>query len=268
MLDLKQILDQYPPMLRQHDNSLLREYLQYQILNIIYQSKLATKLVFLGGTALRIVYNNQRFSEDLDLDFDNLGLSQQELSSLETIIAKKLALKGLNAETNIAGKQGFRLKIRFLDILYQLKLSPHKQEKIIINVDITPQNFNYEPNRLIIQKFDIKTPIIVVPPSLLLSQKIYAISNRPRLLGRDFFDILHLYNQRVEPDWKYLKQKLDIDDLTTLKQYLHDVAKKANFKQLAQSISAFVFRSEDENKLLDFIKLTDVYLLNLTETQK
>ena len=266
MLDLKQILDQYPPALRQHDNSLLREYLQYQILNIIYQSKLATKLVFLGGTALRIVYNSQRFSEDLD--FDNLGLNTEELSSLETIIPKKLALKGLNVEIKPGGKQAFRLKVRFPDILYQLNLSPHKREKIAIHIDITPQNFNYEPNRLIMEKFDVKIPIIVVSPSLLLSQKIYTISNRPRQLGRDFFDILYLYDQKIEPDWQYLKQRLDIDNLTTLKRYLHSVAEKADLKQLVQHISSLAFDLGNKNRLLDFVKLTDDYLSNLAKKQK
>jgi predicted nucleotidyltransferase component of viral defense system len=39
----------------------------------VFESKFASKLVFIGGIYLRIVHQNQRFSEDID--FDNFGLS-------------------------------------------------------------------------------------------------------------------------------------------------------------------------------------------------
>ena len=41
-----------------------RDYLQYLLLSLIYVRSQA--LVFMGGTALRIVYQVGRFSEDLD----------------------------------------------------------------------------------------------------------------------------------------------------------------------------------------------------------
>ena len=72
MLNLEQIQEFYPEHLRPFRNFLLREYLQHKILNIVYNSESGRKMVFMGGTALRLTLNNQRFSEDLD--FDNLGL--------------------------------------------------------------------------------------------------------------------------------------------------------------------------------------------------
>jgi predicted nucleotidyltransferase component of viral defense system len=64
MLTLSQIEQQYEEQLRPFKRALLREYLQCKILEIIAASEYATKLSFLGGTALRIIYNNTRFSED------------------------------------------------------------------------------------------------------------------------------------------------------------------------------------------------------------
>ena len=51
----------------------LVEYLQSEILSILYNSKYGRHLSFLGGTCLRFVYGIERFSEDLDFDLINPG---------------------------------------------------------------------------------------------------------------------------------------------------------------------------------------------------
>jgi predicted nucleotidyltransferase component of viral defense system len=73
MLSLDQIKEYYPENLKGFERFMLREYLQYKILEVLFDSKYANKFVFIGGTALRIVHNNERFSEDLD--FDNFDVS-------------------------------------------------------------------------------------------------------------------------------------------------------------------------------------------------
>ena len=62
MLSLKEIKTFYPESLRPFERFILREYLQYKILEIIFESPFANKLAFLGGTCLRIIYDNSRFS--------------------------------------------------------------------------------------------------------------------------------------------------------------------------------------------------------------
>lgn len=74
MLELNQIESYYPEHLRVFKKNILREYLQYKILEIIYDSKFTVNLVFMGGTAIRIIHGGSRFSEDLD--FDNINLIQ------------------------------------------------------------------------------------------------------------------------------------------------------------------------------------------------
>ena len=73
MLDFEQIKKQYSPQLQGFQRAILREYLQYKILQAVFESKQASRLSFLGGTALRIIHRNTRFSEDNGLD--NFGLS-------------------------------------------------------------------------------------------------------------------------------------------------------------------------------------------------
>jgi hypothetical protein len=62
MLDLAQIESYYPEPLRTFKRNLLREYLQYKVLEIIYDSKAGSRLAFIGGTAIHIIHGAPRFS--------------------------------------------------------------------------------------------------------------------------------------------------------------------------------------------------------------
>lgn len=57
--------------------NLVREYAQHLFLAELYQLPGSEKLLFKGGTALRIIYNSPRFSEDLD--FSLFGVSSNEI---------------------------------------------------------------------------------------------------------------------------------------------------------------------------------------------
>ncbi len=60
----------------------LREYLHHVILRELFEQNALDELVFHGGTALRILYDLRRFSEDLDFHlkekslFDLKGIAQ------------------------------------------------------------------------------------------------------------------------------------------------------------------------------------------------
>jgi predicted nucleotidyltransferase component of viral defense system len=92
MLSLNQIQRFYHPSLHGFGSFLLRQYLQYKILEIIFESSYASRLCFLGGTCLRIIHGNMRFSEDLD--FDNFQLSEDEFSAIGSLVKSKLTLQG------------------------------------------------------------------------------------------------------------------------------------------------------------------------------
>ena len=46
--------------------NIIREYCQHLFLSYFYQKRKSEQIYFKGGTALRIIYNSPRFSEDLD----------------------------------------------------------------------------------------------------------------------------------------------------------------------------------------------------------
>ncbi|MCL6087015.1 MAG: nucleotidyl transferase AbiEii/AbiGii toxin family protein, partial [Actinobacteria bacterium] len=105
MLELEQIESFYPENLRSFKKNILREYFQYKILDIIFNSTFSSKLVFMGGTALRLIYGNKRFSEDLD--FDNLGIDFSDFEELSRIIKKRISLEGYKVEASVKKKNAF-----------------------------------------------------------------------------------------------------------------------------------------------------------------
>lgn len=250
MIDLSQIQTEYPEALRAHQGSILKEYLQYKILQSIYETKYANSLIFLGGTALRIIYGNTRFSEDLD--FDNLNLSAEEFQDLGQIIKKDLELEGLDVELDVKTKQAYRIKIRIPKILYETGLASMAEHKILIQVDTVPQNFEYQPDKPLLNKFDVFTQINAVPKDLLLAQKIFACLNRSRIMGRDFFDIVFLYGIGAQPDYEYLTKNIHVTDAGELKEYLLENTKTLDFEQLARDVEPFLFHPRDRRKVTLF----------------
>lgn len=242
MITLDQILAQYPENLRPFKESILKEYLQYKILNSIFNSEYANKLAFLGGTALRIVYGSTRFSEDLD--FDNFALSKHEFINLSKIIQRDLTLEGLEVEIKIVTGNAYRIKIRIPNLLFDSGLA--------IQVDTVPQNFKYIPDKPLLNKFDVFTQINVVPKNLLLAQKIFAAVNRKRTMGRDFFDIVFLYGIGAKPDFAYLKKNIGVGNQKNLKKYLLKKTASLNFKNLAHDVKPLLFDPRDEKKVLLF----------------
>ena len=57
--------------------NIAREYAQHLFLSGFYQQRGTHPVMFKGGTALRIVYNSPRFSEDLD--FSGFGVRVSEI---------------------------------------------------------------------------------------------------------------------------------------------------------------------------------------------
>jgi len=246
MLELRHIESFYPEHLRHFKRNILREYLQYKILAVIFGGKYAAKLVFMGGTAIHIVHGAGRFSEDLD--FDNRGLTQDDFRALTKLIARKLSLEGFKVDTGTSFKAAFSADIKIMGLLYEMGLSGYKEEKVLVKIDAEPQVFKYLPQRVILNKFDVAVGIGVVPEDILLAQKFYAILKRKRAMGRDFYDVMFLAG-KAKPDFEYLKFKAGIVDAQGLKQALQERCAKLDFKQLANDAAPLVFIPGDARKI-------------------
>ncbi len=254
MLSITEIERFYPENQRPFKRNILREYLQYQILQIIFDSKSAAKLAFMGGTCLRICFGTNRFSEDLD--FDNFGLSIDEFDALAGIVAKKLEDDGYIVEIKTVHKGAFRCYIRIPRLLFDNKLSGYQEERILIQLDTEAQGFQYQAESFIMNKFDIVTRIFHTPKEILLSQKLWAILNRKTLKGRDIYDAMFLFSL-TKPDYAYLEIKAGIINNKALTARIEERLNNVDLKQLDKDIQPFLINPSEHRKdelFLDYVR--------------
>ena len=248
MLSIDELKKNYPN-LPGFEKNILREYLQYKILDIIFKSDFGRKMSFLGGTAIKICYGSSRFSEDLD--FDNFKLSKKEFEEMLKLIKKELNYEGYSVETRNVYKGAFRSYIKFSNILYDNKLSSSKDEKILIQIDTAPHNFKYDSDNFLLQKFDVFRNINLTPIDIILSQKISAIFGRKRAKGRDFYDTIYLMG-RTDFNFNYLEAKNNIRSKEELKKKLLSKTAEFNFNELAKDVLPFLINPDHRERVLNF----------------
>ncbi len=115
--------------------NIVRENLEMEILESLSKSDLSHRIIFYGGTSIRLVYGGQRFSEDLDFIFEKQNkndykeLEQALLSVskanegvlLEEVHDKRNTLFGLVHISNPLLKHSIRIKI-------EISKKQHKQK--------------------------------------------------------------------------------------------------------------------------------------------
>ena len=249
MLEFKQIESFYPKQLWPFKKSLLREYLQYKILEAIFESTVGNKLTFMGGTCIHMVHGSPRFSEDLD--FDNPGIDRHDFEALTLKVKRILKLQGYTVELKNTYQNAFRSYLRFPGLMHDCGISGHRDEKLLIQIDTESQGAQYKPDKFILNKFDVFSRINIVPVDILVAQKIFCIFNRSRPMGRDFFDVVFLLG-KSGINFDYLTQKLSIGNKAELRNRLLMQCAKLDFKRLAKDLEPFVYSKKEVSRVLMF----------------
>jgi predicted nucleotidyltransferase component of viral defense system len=234
-----------------HFDYMLKEYFHYRMLDVIFSGEYASKLSFIGGTNLRILYHIQRFSEDLD--FDCFNLSKEEFISLTDQVIDRLRQEGINVEADDKEKDqkliAFRRNIVFPRLLFDFGFTGHQEKKLLIKIECEPHHYTYEPVKPIIQKFNVFTQIFAPSPDILLSMKTGAVLERGK--GRDFYDFIFL-SGFTEPDFGYLEKKFGIINHAQLYERILESCKKTNFKLKSRDFEKLVFDPAETKKVLLF----------------
>ena len=134
-------------------------------------------------------------------------------------------------------------------MLYPQGISQIRDEKLLIQIDTQAQEFEYPKERFILNRFGVLTELPVTPMSVILSQKCYAILNRPRNKGRDFFDVVYLLSRNIKPDYAYLEQKLGITTAEELKQRVLEQWATLNVQGQIDDVQGFLFNKRDEKTI-------------------
>jgi predicted nucleotidyltransferase component of viral defense system len=179
-----------------------RDYLQHLMLWQLYSR--TQRLIFKGGTALRVVYGGVRYSEDLDFN------GPDEITALQVMwqeVVAGLTDFGIGAEirNDWVSEVGYSFDVSFRGPLYD----GQDRSKGKVRVDINRRPEKVETRReLATSEYDDVRPFVVTVLTLehLLAEKVRAMLVRGK--PRDLYDIWLLLRQGVEPDTALIESKL------------------------------------------------------------
>jgi len=253
MIDLKQIKGYFPAEFGQNtafQKYMVKEYIQLMVLDWLSTSPYAGKIVFIGGTNLRLVKGIDRFSEDLD--FDCKDFSQDDFTKMTDEILTFLQRSGLRAETRDKNNDrltAFRRNLYFPELLYELGLSGYKEERFLIKVESQDQGFAYKPAIVNIKRAGFFFPFPVPPDPVLCAMKLSALLTRQK--GRDFYDAMFLLGL-TEPDYDYLAIKQNISNREELKRALLETVEKIDLKKKYRDFEHLLFNKVNAERVLRF----------------
>ncbi len=252
MLTLKQILS-YTSSTHITKN-ILTEYYQHELLASLFAQKHSEEYSFIGGTAIRICYGGERFSEDLDFDATTLDNFDELLEAT----TKHMVAKGFILESRLIHKGAYHCYLKFPGVLKEFGISGYSEEKLLIKIDATTCK-SFISTSHIINKYGVFETIKVAPASTILSKKLLTIGERKRPKGRDLYDVVYLWGLS-QPDSDYLKLVGGI----SLKDQLHKLIKYVgtlDLSDLAKDLSPFLVNPTDIKRVTQFKKFLQSKLI-------
>lgn len=257
---LEQMLSKYKTNTVDEKKNALKEIVQEVALCGLSRAGFFKEAAFYGGTALRIFYGLDRFSEDLDFSLikpnENFELKRY-FSSLE----KELAALGLQFSIEEKQKaQDSAIKSAFLKgntkehilSVYGSNLNINANEviKIKFEIDTEPPAFATFENkyRLLPSPYQVK---LYDTPSL-FAGKLHAVicrSWKNRIKGRDLYDYVFYLAHNASVNLAHLRARLedsgilnteDTFGLDELKSMLNNRFETIDFEQAKQDVLPFI----------------------------
>ena len=253
MIDLQYIRNFYPVSINQNsrfDRLMLKECLQLLILEYLETSQFAPRLTFIGGTCLRHVYGIDRFSEDLD--FECKQLTEVDFMAMTDDVISYLKRNGVKAEPRDRANprlSAFRRNIFFPELLFDLNLTGHRNERLLVKVEAQDQSVDYEPKIATINKLGFTFLMRCAPADVLCSMKIAALLSRSK--GRDFYDLMFL-SSFTKPNYQFLEKMCGITNGTELKVALQELHEKTDLNHKLHDFEHLVIKDHQADSILLF----------------
>lgn len=265
---IEEIISTYKPSTIEETKVIIREIVQSIVLIGLSRSNFFKIASFYGGTALRIFYNLNRYSEDLDFTLNEVNddfsitpyiskIQETALSyGLNLEISSKIKTANTPIESVFAKQNTYQTFIN-LKINSKMVATLHKDEniKVKLEIDCHPAiGFKTENKWLDMLEF---APVVVLDEPSLFAGKIHAIlcrNYKNTVKGRDYYDFLFYVKNRIKPNMNYLKNKLvesgkikeDIDfNIDVLKAMLKQRFESTDFEQVKKDAMRFAFKNED-----------------------
>lgn len=260
---VKQMLEAYHGETMYDRKNAMKEIMQEIVLCGLSRAGFFKKAAFYGGTALRIFYGLDRFSEDLDFSLEVPDLNF-DLAEYFPVLEKEVRSFGLNVEISEKAKtKDSHIRSAFLKgntrehLLYFYADEPDAGKvtrteivKIKFEVDINPPQY---------AAFEHKYRLLPVPyevklydmPSL-FAGKVHAVlarSWRNRIKGRDLYDYVFYLSRDVAVNLPHLRERLidsgyiqkeDPCSLEDVKRMLCTRFDEIDYSQARQDVEPFI----------------------------
>ena len=245
----------------------LNEIVQEIALLGLYRGGFFAKAAFYGGTALRIFYGLDRFSEDLD--FSLLKSDKTfDLSSFTQIVQDELGAYGLAMTVQEKIKKndspvksafikgGTQIHIMKIASVQPPVTGIHPQEQLRIKLEVDTQP---PPGATFEMKYQLRPvpySVRLYTPSSLLAGKMHALlcrSWKTRVKGRDFYDYVWFLSKSIPVNIMHLTERmkqtghLPADAVLTekdLKSRLRNRFASVDFNQAKKDVLPFIKNSE------------------------
>ncbi len=180
--------------------NIVREYFQHVFLGELYTVPDAEKLLFKGGTALRIVYGSPRFSEDLD--FSLFGVAHNEIKLfVEGLFVHVLAEM---ARADIKVELGDKIGVTSGEYFGVATFRMFEYPPVGVEINVSSRNGRSAVGEVdsIANDFVPTYTIIHLPQTEIVEEKIFdALVKRKK--PRDFYDLYIMMRKgMVSPEQK------------------------------------------------------------------
>ena len=245
----------------------LREIMHEIALLGLWRSKFFEYAAFYGGTAMRVLYGLDRFSEDLDFSLLK-PMSGFDLAKYLAALQKELEAFGFDVRTeqrNKAVKSAVQSAFLKADTLNQLLVIETAEEilnevprgqvlKIKLEVDTDPPPGFSTETKYLLQPIPFAVRVYALPD--LFAGKMHAILCRKwktRVKGRDWYDLvwyaahhpqlhlLHLEQRMRQSGHWNKKEALSAESFNIL---IHNAIEDLSVEQIRQEVEPFVNNPE------------------------
>ncbi|MCI7728127.1 MAG: nucleotidyl transferase AbiEii/AbiGii toxin family protein [Bacteroidales bacterium] len=234
------MLSAYDLSTEQQKRNAIFEVNQQIILSGLYNGGFFDKAAFYGGTCLRIFYNLQRFSEDMD--FSLLSPDENfDFTYYFPFIIDQFALVGRNVEITKKEKKNFgKVESAFLKDntdVYDVSFNTDKSIKIKIEVDTNPPMKFETENKLMLIPFSFITRCFTLPD--LFAGKMHALIYRNwknRVKGRDWYDFEWYVRNNVPLNFAHFAERVlqFNNEIITKESFIEKLEYKLATTEIAQ----------------------------------
>lgn len=253
MIDINFIRGFFPPSIAREsrfDRYMLKEYLQLLILDHLATTPYISKLAFIGGTNLRLIQGIDRFSEDLD--FDCKQLTENEFIAMTDSVITYLRQTGVFVEPRDKPNPrltAFRRNLYFPEMLFNLELTAHREERLLLKIEAQDQGVIYQPQVVSVNRMGFFFSLQVPPLDVMCAMKFAAILARQK--GRDFYDAIFLLS-KTSPNLNFLQARAGITSMTGLKDAVAQRLSQIDLKLRQRDFAHLLFNEQNSERILQF----------------